>query len=92
MIGRPERAQANVRLVRRAQPRATRSHAGPLTVTVLVITVFVAALVPRATGSGAGLVGPWDPPVVSTPDRGPDYGGSPTSPDAPSPGFAGPLA
>lgn len=92
MNGRPERAQANVRLVRRGQPRATRSHALPLTVTVAVITVFVAALFTRTTGSGAALIGPPDPPVVSTPNRGPDDGGSPTSLDAPSPGSAGPSA
>jgi D-alanyl-D-alanine carboxypeptidase len=92
MNGRPERAQTNVRLVRRAQPRARRSHALPLTVTIVVITVFLAALFTRATGSGAALIGPWDPPVVSTPDRGPDDGGSATSLDAPSPGSAGPSA
>jgi LAS superfamily LD-carboxypeptidase LdcB len=92
MNGRPERAQANVRLVRRAQPRATRSHALPLTVTIAVITVFVAALFTRVTGSGAALIGPWDPPVVSTPNRGPDDGGSPISLDSPSPGSAGPSA
>ncbi len=57
MNGRPERAQTNVRLVRRAQPRATRSHALPLTVTIVVITVFVAALFTRATGSGAAPIG-----------------------------------
>ena len=53
MIGRPARAQTNVRLVRRAHPRATRSYALPLTVTIVVITVFVAASFTRATGSGA---------------------------------------
>ena len=89
MIGRPERVQTNVRLVRRAQPRATRSRALPLAVTIVVITVFVAAWFTRATGSGAALIGSWDPPVASTPDRGPDDGGSPTSVDAPSPGSAG---
>ena len=77
MDGRPERAQTNVRLVRRAQPRATRSHALPLTVTIVVITVFVAALFTRATGSGAALIGPWDPPV-GRPESGPEDGGSPT--------------
>ena len=40
MDGRPERAQTNVRLVRRAQPRATRSHALRLTVTIVVVTVL----------------------------------------------------
>jgi D-alanyl-D-alanine carboxypeptidase len=68
--GRPERAQTNVRLVRRAQPRATRSLALPLTVTIVVVTVFVAAVFTRATGSGAALIGPPDSPVVSTPNRG----------------------
>ena len=92
MIGRPERARTNVRLVRRAQPRATRRHALPLTVTIVVITVFVAALFTRATGSGAALIGRWDPPVASTPNRGQDDGGSPTSRDASSPGSAGPIS
>jgi D-alanyl-D-alanine carboxypeptidase len=85
---RPEGAQTNVRLVRRAHPRATRPHALPLTITFMV----VAAVFTRATGTGAALLGPWDPPVVSTPNRGPDDGGSPTSLDAPSPGSAGPSA
>jgi D-alanyl-D-alanine carboxypeptidase len=66
MNGRPERAQSNVRFVRRAQPRAKRSHALPLTVTIVVITVFVAALFTRTAGSGAALIGPWDPPVTSS--------------------------
>ena len=79
MNGRPERAQTNVRLVRRAQPGTTRSRALPLTVTIVVITVFVAAVSTRATGSGATLIGPIDPPAVSVPD-------------APSPGSAGPSA
>jgi LAS superfamily LD-carboxypeptidase LdcB len=92
MNGRPERTQTKVRLVRRAQPRATRSQALPLTVTIVVTTVFVAALFTSATGSGAALIGRLDPPVVSTPDRDPDDGGSPTSLDAPSPRSAGPPA
>jgi hypothetical protein len=79
MNGRPERAQTNVRLVRRAQPGATRPRALPLTATIVVITVFVAAVSTRATGSGATLIGPIDPPAVSVPD-------------APSPGSAGPSA
>jgi glycosyltransferase involved in cell wall biosynthesis len=40
MEGRPERAQPNFRLVRRAQPRASRSPALPLTVSIVVVTVF----------------------------------------------------
>jgi zinc D-Ala-D-Ala carboxypeptidase len=92
MDGRPERAQTNVSLVRRAHPRATRSRALPLTGTIVVITVFVAALITRATGSSAASSGSLDPPVVSSPDRGRDDGGSPTSQDAPSPGSAGPAA
>ena len=92
MIGRPARAQTNVRLVRRAHPRATRRHALPLTVTIVVITVFVAALFTRATGSRAPLIGRWDPSVVSTPNRGPEDGGSPTSAMRHQPGPAGPSA
>jgi hypothetical protein len=68
--GRPERAQTNVRLVRREQPRAIRSHAVSLTITVAFIAVFISALVTRATGSGSAPIGPPDPPVVSTPNRG----------------------
>ena len=52
MDGRPERAQPNVRLVRRAQPRATRSYALALTVTIVVMTVFVAAPLALITGIG----------------------------------------
>ena len=64
MDGRPERAQTNVRLVRRAQPRATRSHALPLTVTIVVITVFVAAFVHardrvRCRSDRSGGIRPW---------------------------------
>jgi D-alanyl-D-alanine carboxypeptidase len=66
MDGRPERAHTKVRLVRRARPRATGSHALPLTVTIVVITVFVTALFTRATGSSAALTGRWDPPAMST--------------------------
>jgi len=92
MNGRPERAQPNVRLVRRAQPRATRSHALRLTVTIVGTIVFVAALFTRATGSGSAPIGPWDPPVLWASNRGLDDGGSPTALDAPSPGSAGPSA
>ncbi len=58
MHGRPERARTNVRLVRRAQPRSTRSHALPLTVTIVVIAVFVATFVARANDAGAAPIGP----------------------------------
>ena len=71
MIRRPERAQPHVRLVHRAQPGATRSYALPLTV---VITVLVAALFSRTTGSGAALIGPWDLAVASTPRDAPSAG------------------
>jgi D-alanyl-D-alanine carboxypeptidase len=92
MDGRPERTHTNVRLVRRAHPGAPRSHALPLTVTIVVITVFVTALFTRATGSGAALIGPRDALGVSAPSRGPGDGGSATSLAAPSPGSAGPSA
>ena len=74
MNGRPERAQTNVRLVRRAQLRATRSRVLPPTSAIIVIPIFVAALFTRATGSGAAPIGP--PPVVSTPNRSAGGGGS----------------
>ncbi len=67
MIGRPERARTNVGLVRRAQPRATRSYAMPLTVAIVVVTVVAARFTP-ATGSGAALSGRSYPPVVSAPN------------------------
>ena len=70
MNGRPERAQTNVRLVRRDQPRATRSHALQLTITVVGTIVIVATLFARANGSGAAPVGPRDPPGVSTSAKG----------------------
>ena len=70
MVGRPERAQTKVRLVRRAQPRGTRSRAQQLTVTIFAITVFVGAVFTGATGSGIALIGPIEPPVASTPNRG----------------------
>jgi D-alanyl-D-alanine carboxypeptidase len=70
MIGRPERTQTKVRLVRRAPPRERRSHALPLSITILAISVFVAASFTRATGSGVALIGPWDPPVMSTSPKG----------------------
>ncbi len=92
MIGRPERARTSVRIVRRAQPSATRRHALPLTVTIVVITVFVAALFTRATGPRAALIGPSEPPVASTPSQAQDDGGSPTARDASSPGSAGPSS
>ena len=65
MIGHPERAQTNVRLVRRAEPRATRSRALRLTVTIAFVIVLVAASFARATGSSDSLIGQWDPPVAS---------------------------
>ena len=70
MIGRPERAQTNVRLVRRAQPRATRSHGVSMTVTVAVIAVLVAAMSTHGTGSGAAAIGPTDLPDMSTSPKG----------------------
>ncbi len=76
MNGRPERAQTNVRLVRRDQPRATRSHAVSLTVTVAVVAVLVSAVVTRVTGPAAAPIGPTDPHVVTTPNRGAGDGGS----------------
>jgi D-alanyl-D-alanine carboxypeptidase len=79
MNGRPERPQTNVHLVRRTQPGARRSHTLPPTIAIVVVTVFVAALFTRATGSGAASIGPWDAPVVSIPDT-------------PSPGSAVPSA
>ena len=89
MNGRPERAQTNVRLVRRAQPRATRSHALPLTVTIVVITVFVAASFTRATEPvprrSVRGIRPWcRPRKLGMAAR--------RLPDAPSPGTAGPSA
>jgi zinc D-Ala-D-Ala carboxypeptidase len=68
--GRPLRAHANVRFVRRGQSAKTRSRAFPLTVTIVVITVFVAAASTRATGSGAMLIGPPDASVISTSAKG----------------------
>ncbi len=68
MNGRPERAQTIVRLVRRAQSRESSSRALPLTMTIAIITIFVAALITRANESGTALIGAWDPPVVSVPD------------------------
>jgi len=66
MDGRPERAQPNVRFVRRAHAHATRSPALPLTVTIVVITV-VAALFTGATGSGAAVTpGSADPSAKRT--------------------------
>src|SRR6476620_11779986 len=76
MNGRPERAQTTVRLVRRDQPRAIRSHAVSLTVTVAVVAVLVSAVVTRVTGPAAAPIGPTDPPVVTTPNRGAGDGGS----------------
>ena len=92
MIGHPERAQTNVRLVRRAEPRATHSRALRLTVTIAFVIVLVAASFARATGSSESLTGQSGPPLASTPNHGLDEGGSPTSLDAPSPGSAGPSA
>jgi D-alanyl-D-alanine carboxypeptidase len=89
MNGRPVPAQADVRIVRGAQPGATHGHALPLTVTIVVISVFVAALFTRPTGPVAALIGPWDPPVALTENRGPADGGSPPSLDGLSPGSAG---
>ena len=76
MNGRPERAQTNVRLVRRTRPRVTRSHTLPPTIAIVVIAVFVGALFTRATGSGVTMIGPSDPPVASIADRGAGGGGS----------------
>ena len=71
MNGRPERAQkTNIRLVRRAQPRATRSHALPLTIPIVAITVFVAAVFTRGTGSGVAPITRWDPPAGSAAAQG----------------------
>src|SRR6476660_7281537 len=92
MIGRPERARTNVRPARRAQPRATRSHALSMTGTILTITLFLAALLARTTGSSAALIDRWDPPAVSAPTRGPADAASPASQGAPSPGSARPSA
>jgi zinc D-Ala-D-Ala carboxypeptidase len=64
----------------------------PLTVTMVIVAVVVAASFTRATRSGGGLIEPWDPPVVVHPTRGPDDGGSPISPDSPSPVAADPSA
>jgi len=82
MHGRPEKAQTSVRLVRGARARATRSHALPLTVTMAVIPVFVAALFTHATGSGAALIGPWDPPSPGS--GGPSAKGTSSAPPATS--------
>jgi D-alanyl-D-alanine carboxypeptidase len=57
----------------------------PLTVSIVVVTVFAAAWFTRATGSGAAEIGSWDPPVVSIPYRGSTDGGSPSSKDATAP-------
>ena len=92
MNGRPERSQPEIRLVRRGQARSTRSHALPLIVSIVFATVLVAASFTRATWSSGGQIGSGDRPVMSSPDHGRDDGGSPTSPDAPSPGSAGPSA
>jgi D-alanyl-D-alanine carboxypeptidase len=92
MIGRPEPARTNVRPARRAQPRATRSHALSMTGTILIITLFLAALLARTTGSSAALIGQWDPPAVSVPTRGPADAGASRSPGAPSPGSDRPSA
>jgi len=91
MDGRPERAQTNVRLVRRAQPRQTRSHPLLLTATVVVVTV-VAAVFTRTTGSGAALVGRGDPPSMSTRDQSADDWDPQSSLGVPSPGAAGPSS
>ena len=58
MNGRPERAQTNVRLVRRGPPRATRLHVLPLV--VAIVAVYVAASLAEGTGPGAGPIGPAD--------------------------------
>ena len=79
MNGRPERAQTVVRLVRRTKSRESGSRALPLTLTIAIITIFVAALITRANEPGTALIGALDPPVVSVPD-------------APSPRSAGPSA
>ena len=92
MNGRPEPVRTNVRLVRRTQRRATLSHVLPPTISIVVAIVLAAASFARATGSGAAPIGPWDPPVMSTSNRGLDDDGSPTSLDAPSPGSADPSS
>jgi zinc D-Ala-D-Ala carboxypeptidase len=84
MDGRPERTQTKVRLVRRAQPRATRSHALPLTATIVVITVFVTALFTRATGSGAALTpGSADPSAKGTSSAPPVTSAAPVPSSSP---------
>ena len=89
MIGHPEQAQTNVRLVRPAQPRATPSHVLRLAVTVVFATGLIAATITHATGSSDGRIGSGDRPVTTAPDQGPGDGDLPTPPDAPSSGSAG---
>jgi D-alanyl-D-alanine carboxypeptidase len=68
MDGRPGRPQTDVRLVRRTQPGARRSHTLPPAIAIVVVSVFVAALFTRATGSAASPIGPQDARVVSIAD------------------------
>ncbi len=72
MDGHPERARTVVRLARPAHPRATRSNALRLTVTIVFATVLVAASFARATGSSDSQIGSGDRPVMSDPNQGPD--------------------
>jgi len=89
MDGHPEQTRTNLELIRHAQPRAARSHALPVTVVLLVITLFVAASLTPTTRSGVALVHPREPHVGSTLDQGPNGGGLPTPPD---PRSSGPSA
>jgi len=63
-----------------------------MTGTLVIITLFLAALLARTTGSNAAQIGPRDPPAVSVPTRGPADAGSPASQGAASPGSARPSA
>ena len=92
MVGHPERAHTIVRLARPAQPRATRSHAQRLIVTIVFVTVLVAASFTRTIGSSHGQIDSGGRPVTSGPNQGLYDGGSPTSPDAPSPDSVGPSS
>ena len=92
MDGHPERAQTIVRLARPAQARAARLHGQRLTVTIVFATVLVAATFTRTIGSSDGQIDSGGRPVTSGPNQGLYDGGSPTSPDTPSPGSVGPSA
>ena len=69
MIGRPARVHPEVRVVPQVFLRATRSYALPLAVTIVVMTVVMAAWLARTTGSGAPLMSrrgsrPWCRPKI----------------------------